>query len=172
MENIEIWKSLDILGYPNYEVSNWGRVKSLPRNTTKEKILKQCKNKYGYLHLNLCNDGKVKLFTVHKLVALAFLENPLNLPQVNHKNEIKTDNRVENLEWVSPKENTNYGSCIERRSKTKSIPIIQLDLQENFIREWQSTIQVEKELNIYATSITACCKGKIKTCGGFIWRYK
>ena len=185
MEEVEIWKSLKFLGYPDYEVSNMGQVKSLERvviykdgrkHLYKEKILKPSNDKDGYLLVGLYKNRKMKTFKVHRIVCLAFLENPDNLPQINHKNEIKTDNRVENLEWITPKENTNYGTHNERVSKTKkgigSKPIIQLDLQGNFIKEFNSATTASEELNIKNTNICMCCKGKMKTAKGYKWVYK
>lgn len=120
----EIWK--DIAGYEGlYQVSNVGRVRSLKRsvfvrNRNKYKTLKgsiktgcyELKN--GYHVVSLYKDGIGKRFFTHRLVAVAFLENPLNLPQVNHKDENKKNNSVDNLEWCDAKYNTNYGDCIEK----------------------------------------------------------
>lgn len=113
MEAIEVWK--DIKGYEgHYQVSDLGRVKSLSRvvksrvgvfGTKKEIILKTFKNGDGYLKYKLCINGKEKSVISHRLVANEFLENPFNKPQVNHKNGIKYDNRVDNLEWVTSSEN-------------------------------------------------------------------
>lgn len=182
MEEIEVWKSLDFMNYPEYEVSNMGRVKSLKRG--KEKILHQEKNKNGYLRIQLCSNNK-KNFSVHRLVASAFLENPENLSCVNHKNEIKTDNRVENLEWVSYKYNNNYGTRNERisesnKDKPKSeehkqnlqTPIIQLTINNKFIKEWFGATQASQDLNLSQGNITACCRKKRNKCGGYKWVYK
>lgn len=185
----EIWKSLDFMGYPDYQVSNMGRVKSFERNGTKGGILKQGKNKYGYLLVVLCKNGVTKTFAVHQLVALTFLKNPNNLPQINHKDENKENNHVDNLEWVTPKENVNYGTRNERAckankgrkrseetkqkmSETKRIPILQYTKDMVFIRDWDSAKTVSTELNINQSNITQCCKNKRKSVGGFIWRYK
>ena len=115
MESIaEIWK--DVQGYEGlYQVSNLGRVKSLGRFVDKlkchywqeEKILKPRKNHYGYLRFNLYKDGKTKTFSVHRLVAVAFIPNPENKPQIDHINADKTNNTVNNLRWVTCKENIN-----------------------------------------------------------------
>lgn len=103
----EIWKHID--EYQNYMVSNIGRVKSLKyNNTEKEQLLKPRIDTYGYLVITLCKNGKVKSIRVHRLVASAFIDNPESKPQVNHKNGTKTDNRFDNLEWVSAKENINH----------------------------------------------------------------
>ena len=110
----EIWK--DIQGYERlYQVSNLGRVKALPRTDSnnrhrKERIMKQFRDKDGYYILGLTKNHKHKTVRVHRLVANAFVQNPLNLPQVNHINEIKTDNRAENLEWCTDAYNLTYGS--------------------------------------------------------------
>ena len=168
----EIWK--DIKDYEGlYMVSNWGRVKSLPRNGTVKyaRILKPGTNRYGYLFVNLSKNGIIKTYLVHRLVAEAFLDNPDNLPQINHKDEDKTNNHVNNLEWCDAKYNTNFGTCIERRSKKKSKTVLQYDLEGNFIREWPSTMECER--NGYKnTGISQCCLGKQKTHKGFIWKYK
>lgn len=119
----EIWK--DITGYEGiYQVSNLGRVKSLERVVVigygakrlfKEKILKNnVNNKNGYVYVGLHKDGKTKQSRVHRLVALEFLKNEDNLPHINHKNEIKTDNSVDNLEWCTSKYNNNYGHHMEK----------------------------------------------------------
>lgn len=110
----EIWK--DIKKYPNYQISNFGRVKSKERytrqrngiNLRKEKLLKQLTDSKGYLYVRLYNDNGFKNIKVHRLVAISFLENFNKLPQVNHKNGIKTDNKVENLEWCTNLENQRH----------------------------------------------------------------
>lgn len=130
----------------------------------------------GYLYIDLCKDGKRKHFNIHRLVAQEFIPNPNNLPQVNHKNEIKTDNRACNLEWVSAKDNSNWGTHNEKIAKANtngklSKPVLQYDKSGVLIKEWVSSHQVERELGIWQSSIVQCCKGKLKSTGGFIWKY-
>lgn len=118
---MEIWKP--IANYEGlYEVSNEGNVRSLNyRHTGKVQVLKLSVNRYGYLQVNLhSKEGKQKTYKVHRLVAQAFIPNPNNLPEVNHKDENKTNNCVENLEWCDRKYNNNYGSRNEKMSKTLS----------------------------------------------------
>ena len=171
----EYWKP--VVGYEGlYEVSNWGRVKSIKFG--KERILKQY-IRCGYYIVSLWKNGKGKSYSVHRLVAEAFLEIPEELRhlegtrylQVNHKDEDKNNNNVDNLEWCDAKYNTNFGTCIERRSKKKSKTVLQYDLQGNFIKEWKSVAECGR--NGYNHGhIAACCLGKRKTHKGFIWKYK
>ena len=164
---IESW--VDIVGFEGlYEVSDQGRVRRDGR------ILKPQKYRGGYLDVALSKNGIVKRGKIHRLVASAFIPNPNNYPQVNHKDENKTNNAVSNLEWCDSKYNNNYGSKNERVAEKKSKPVLQYDLLGNFIREWPSAIKVEEELGIYHGNISMCCYGRTgyKTAGGFVWRFK
>lgn len=124
---MEIWK--DVPGYSGmYQVSNTGKIKSLSRLkrgrgksmfVTPERILSGIRNKYGYLEVILHDGSTIKHHTIHRLVATAFIPNPESLPQINHKNEIKNDNRVENLEWCDAKYNMNYGTRTKRAHEIK-----------------------------------------------------
>lgn len=168
----------EVPGFSGYLVSRDGRIYSLFRN----KFLRQGVSKFGYNRVGLYSTpgGKPKWVAVHRIVAQAFLPNPENLPQVNHKNEIKTDNRAENLEWCSCSYNINYGKrndtvskkLMEHKTKTVGRKIRQLDRETGeTIRVWDSMHQIERELGISHSSICRCCTGRRKTQGGFRWAY-
>ena len=164
----EIWRA--IKGYEDlYEVSNFGRVKSLFRY---KKVLKPIKDTNGYLKVNLYKNGSHKFVNIHKLVANAFIDNPNNFKYINHKDEDKTNNRVDNLEWCSFYYNLLYGTRLERIAKKNNKPILQFDLNGNFIKEYESITQASKELNIKLDYISSCCLGRRKTSKGYIFKFK
>lgn len=170
----EIWS--DIKEYPNYMVSNLGSVKSLSNNKTrKEKILKQCKNNKGYLLVGLCKNANEKKYQVHRLVAQTFIPNPDNKSCIDHINGDKSDNRVCNLKWVTHEENSD--NPISKNKHIKFFkenclkPIIQFSKDNQFIRKWDSALDVQRELGIHNSYICKCCKGKQKSAGNYIWKY-
>lgn len=112
----DVWKSLDFMGYPNYEVSNMGDVRSLNYGLMSDKRV----NKKGYRKVRLCKNGEQKEFLVHRLVAFAFVENPNpeEFNVVNHMDENKLNNRADNLEWCTNEYNITYGTAIQRRVET------------------------------------------------------
>ena len=175
----EIWRTAvyDDVVYEGYEVSNFGRVRSLNYNrTNKIRELKSYTNKFGYLRTYLRKDNVTKYIFVHRLVANVFIPNPLNLSQVNHKDENKTNNNVENLEWCTCTYNINYGSRNEKSAKTntngkKSKKVLQFSLTGEFIREWPSTMECGRNGFIQG-NVAACCRGQYKKHKGYIWRYK
>lgn len=139
-------------------------------------MLKPGKNTGGYLQIKLCKNGKRKIFTIHRLVAETFIPNPDNLLCINHKDENKENNRVENLEWCTYEYNNNYGTIKQRISKANtngkcSKPVIQFSKSGEFIREWPSMMECGRNGFNYK-SICSCCQGKLKSADGFIWRYK
>ena len=150
----EVWR--DIEGYEGlYQVSDSGRVKSLNyRRSGKEGIIKIWKRKDGYLQVQLSKDGKLKTHKVHRLVGQAFIPNPEWLPQINHKNEDKANNCVDNLEWCTREYNHSYGTKNERISITMGKPVI--CVETNMI--YFSARDAQRKTGIFATSITACVK--------------
>lgn len=146
-----------------YAITSCGKVWSYKR----KKYLKPMKDKDGYLYVNIRIDGKQKNFKIHRLVAEAYIPNPDGKPQVNHKNEVKTDNYINNLEWATAKENINYGTHNERISDRRKKPVFCLELN----RVFDSAKTAGNELNICSANITKCCMGNRKTCGGYHWQY-
>lgn len=207
----EIWK--DVVGYEGlYQVSNKGNIRSKDRlyNTPylknvqvvirKGTSIKPRPDRYGYLTVRLKKNSKGKTFTIHKLVALAFIENVSGKTCIDHINGNRTDNRVENLRWVTIKENQNNPITKKRLSECKigakhhffgknlskehsqkignankngkcSIPVIQLDLDFNFIKEYPSTNEVERQTGICHGGIWRAIKNQ-STAGGYRWVYK
>ena len=156
----------DIKGYEGlYAVTSCGKVWSY----INEKFLKPGVNSDGYLQVQLFKEGKFKNHYIHRLVAEAYIPNPDNLPQVNHKDENRTNNCLQNLEWCDAKYNINYGTCITKISNSHKIPILQYDLDGNFIREWSSATDVGEEVR---KGISQCLRGKSKSSYGYVWKYK
>lgn len=163
----EIWK--DIINDNNYMISNLGNVYS-KRNKI---ILKPYKTRKGYLRIMLSNR---KRYLVHRLVAQAFISNSNDLPQVNHIDGNKQNNCVNNLEYCTQSENMQH--CLKTglriMPKGKEVynarAILQYDINNNFIKEWDCIQDAQRELNLH--HISECCYGKRKKCGNFIWKFK
>ena len=156
-----------------YSVSSYGRVKS----KRSRKILKLWLSKFGYYNCKICINNKEYVKRVNRLVAELFIPNKYNLPCVNHKDENKENNFYENLEWCTHKYNTNYGTCQERRIlslaktlKNKSKFIIQYTISGEFVAKYNGRSEILKSGLNYAT-IIRCCKRKINTSYGYVWRY-
>lgn len=180
---LEIWK--DVVGFETlYQVSNLGRVKSLAKEVDnnggkqkrKECIVKSRKNRHGYLQLTLSNNKKYTK-TIHRLVAEAFLPNTSNKPQINHINGIKTDNRVENLEWATASENTLHsvnvlGNKSPRGRYNKfSKPVLQIK-DDKIIAKFECVMEAERQTGINNGNIANCANGHRKTACGYKWRYE
>lgn len=154
---MEIWKPIP--EFESYKISTYGRVKN-PYG----KILAQGSNKKGYKHVYLNNETKKhKHSFVHRLVAFAFIPNPNNLPQINHKDKKCDNNHVENLEWCDNTYNQRYSNAKQ---------IVQYDINGNLLKFWNAISDIQKELGIPSTNVSKCCKAKIKTINGFIFLYK
>ena len=182
MTTTEQW--VDIPNYEGlYKISNFGNVLSLGNGGPnkykgKKTLLKPRKNIYGYYYVGLSKNGVKKSYTIHKLVAKVFIPNPNCLPCVNHRDENRLNNNVDNLEWCTYKYNTNYGTCIQRRSEKtrndpkRSKPVIQYTLDGVFVKEWPSLMEIERQLGWHRAGITTCINGKTKQAYGYVWSFK
>ena len=184
----EIWK--DIKGYENmYQISNIGQVKSLEHyvqqknrwgqtisRIQKSRLMKIHINKNGYFRVVLHKNGIEKNYSVHRMVYEAFVGEIPDGMQVNHINEIKTDNRLENLNLMTPKENSNWGTRNERVSEKQtngknSKPVLKIDpISNEIVAEFPSTKEAERQTGF--NHISLWCRGERKSADGYIWKYK
>lgn len=171
----EIWK--DIEGYEGlYQVSNMGRVKSLPRRTTRGGILKT-NSSARYLQVDLSKNGESILHSIHRLVATAFPDICgvyFDGAEVNHKDENTHNNKAENLEWCTKHYNNNYGTRVERIVKKTSKPVNQYTKDGRLIAEYSSASEAERQTGIHQGNICSCCRGNksFSHAGGYKWAYK
>lgn len=188
----EIWKDFpkiyeDCQFHEGYEISNYGRLKAKENSNRnafykgKAHICKTGLNRCGYECIRITFRGKSKTFTIHKIVAIAFVDNPSSYKEVNHKNEIKTDNRADNLEWCTRSYNMKFGTGVKLGKKrmlesaffqNKMKPVNQYDMDMNFIRTFASMSQAAKSIGSKTVSdIKNCCIGKQKYAYGYKWKY-
>lgn len=175
---------MKIENFENYEVRPNGEVVIIKTG----RVLKPCKDKDGYLRVHLWKNGKGKRFGVHRLVAQAFIPNPDNLPCVNHKDEVKTNNFVfvredgsvdfdkSNLEWCTHVYNMNYGTRNKRSAESKingkrSKTVLQLKKDGSLVRVWPSVNEVKRQLGYSVGNISSCCRGKLHSAHGYKWCY-
>lgn len=178
----EVWKPIE--GFPNYAVSNRGRVYSFTREEVcnghirmrQGRILIPRLGKQGYYYVVLRDGIRNRTKKVHRLVAEAFLANPEHLECVNHKDECRTNNFVENLEWCTTAYNVTYGGAIRKTQErfietgwSKSVE--QYDKEGNFLRRFSSVNEAARHIGRKPGGITNCCKGNRKIAYGFIWKY-
>lgn len=174
---MEIWK--DVIGFEGlYQVSNLGRVKILSKkiksmsgySIRKEKYTKMGPNSRGYTNAALTKGGVPKIIGLHRLIAIHFIPNPENKPQINHKDGNKSNNKINNLEWCDASYNQTHAIINELRLHRH---VFQYDKNHNFIKEYICGTLAGKELNIDPSCILKVCKNmKYRyTAGGFIWKY-
>lgn len=182
----EIWK--DIQGYEGlYQVSNFGRVKSLDRmakcrggvyKLNKERIVFGGIGKYGYNTVCLRKENKRKYLLSHRLVAINFIPNPENKPKVNHINGVKTDNSIENLEWCTVSENTKHGFDVLGRKMKKgyedkrSKSVMQVSLDGFLQNIFGSINEAANTLGFHSGTIYGCLSGRAKKAFGYKWYYE
>ena len=166
---MEIWK--DIPNYEGlYQVSNLGNIRGLYNYRGKYHILKP-RLKRGYHQIGLRKNTIRKWFAVHRLVAQVFIANPHNCKYINHKDENKLNNSVENLEWCTAHYNNCYGTRRERVKQKIAKKVLQYDLNNNFIREYPSIADASKPYKTLS-NISLCCRGIYKQVYGYIWRFE
>ena len=165
---MEIWK--DIRGYEGiYQVSNYGRVKRFFQKG-KERMLKGKKDKDGYVEIVLSKDSEKRYFRLHRLVAEAFILNVENKPEVNHKDKNKLNNTSANLEWVTTAENIRHSFLLGRNVHVKAV--LQYTKNMELVAEFASQKEASEKACVKQSNISSCCNGRLKTVGGYIWRYK
>ena len=159
----EVWK--DVKGFDGiYQVSNLGNIRSV-------KLMKPRPIWNGYMQISFYKDGIEYHRLVHRVVAEAFLENSENLPQVNHKDENKKNNRADNLEWCTRNYNKNYGTGNKRSAEKRSKRVLQFTLDWELIEEHPSLISIERNLGYDHSTIAKCCNRKKAQAYGYRWKY-
>lgn len=183
----EIWKNIpNYIGY--YQISNFGRVKSLTRKvkssrskieyrTVNERIIKSRIDKYGYETVILRKENTDKHFTIHRLIAICFIPNPENLPSINHIDENKLNNTVENLEWCTVKYNNSYNNRQEKinlslREKVKGKEILQFDSEWNLLQEFKSLRDMQRQTGFSRIQVKRVCNGLQEQSYGYFWKFK
>lgn len=178
----EIWRTID--DFSDYEISNYGNIRSIDRDyidtwgryyQKKGQMIKQyvqiTKGNYKQVMVTLLKDHKPHRLIVARLVAKTFIPNPNNYPQVNHIDENSLNNNVNNLEWCDYKYNINYGTYLERRSKSKSRAIDVYDINNNFIETLPSGVEVSKKYNVSRGSVSSVCNGKRNSVKNYIFKF-
>lgn len=165
--NSEVWKP--ITDYENlYLVSDHGNVFGVKRG----KCLRKRLSPKGYPQVNLSKDGKLHTFRVHRLVATHFVPNPYNLPEVNHIDEDKCNNKVSNLEWCDRAYNVTYGNGMDKRLNSVRKPVVQFSKTNGEpLAAYESASQAQRTTGIRSVSISECCRGIRKSAGGFKWQF-
>jgi len=185
MEGIELIELVDdieeewraIPGFEMYLVSNYGRVYTKHRN----KLLSPADNGRGYKMVSISKNNIAKLHLVHRLVAMLFIPNPLNLPEVNHKEGLKYKNRVFDLEWMTKSENMQHAvdnklllphwKGVFGKNHHNSIKVDQFSKSGELIATYDCGKEAERKTGILQSNTSSCCTGKLKSAGGFIWKH-
>ena len=153
--------------YDRYEVSNDGRV----RHKVRQKDLKGRPNPGGYLYVSFNINGKRQNFAIHRLVATAFIENPQNSPEVNHKNGDRADNRVSNLEWVTSRENKTHAYHKDSNRIERGKAVHQFTKDGEHLKTYSSLSEAAQAVGCKVGAISNCARGRSKTSMGYVWKY-
>ena len=183
---VEVWKP--VKGYEGiYEVSDHARVRSLDRiarskhrngksftRKVKGHIITQRVNNNGYMTVRLSKDGESKIHLVHRLVAVAFVPNPYELPFVNHKDDTPKNNMPDNLEWCTNQYNVTYNNIQYRAKATRRKAVVQMTLDDKFVAEYESTHDAARKTGFHQGNIAGACRGQhnLLNVYGFHWKYK
>lgn len=153
-----------------YEVSSEGRVRRVKEGANK--ILKPYSNKKGYLGVDLHDCGRRLSAKIHRLVAAAFIPNPMGYLEINHKDENKANNAAKNLEWCTRQYNVKYGTGAERGIQQLKKVVCQYNYNGELIKKWPSAKELSRELAIDSACVVRCCNGIMRTFRGYIWVYE
>ena len=168
---MEEW--IRIKNYPHYYISNLARVKSFKKwRGTTSRIMKPGGSSSGYLSVVISNSNGHRTHNIHRLLAEAFISNPENKPMINHKNGIKTDNRIDNLEWCTRSENQIHAFRTGLVKPPGETPVLQFSMSGEFIAEYKSQMEAARQTGVSQGNIWSVCNGRYKKTNGFIWKYR
>lgn len=157
----------DVVEYSNYEVNYYGQI----RHKTRKQILKPRRNNGGYLYVNFKINGKNTNFAVHRIVANAFIPNPNGYTEVNHKDYDRTNNCVDNLEWVSSSQNSKHAYLKKENRASRGKQVEQYSKTGEYIRTYETVSDAAQAMGCCVAAISNCCLGRTKTSQGFRWSF-
>ena len=157
----------EVKEYSNYEVNQFGEI----RHKTRRKVLKPRSNNGGYQYVNFKINGKNTNFAVHRIVANAFIPNPKGYTEINHKDYDRTNNCVDNLEWVDSSQNKQHAYLKDENKSSRGKAVIQRSKDGTYIKTFETISKAAKEMNCSIAAISNCCLGRTKTSQGFLWSF-
>ena len=157
----------EVKEYSNYEVNQFGEI----RHKTRKKVLKPRSNNGSYQYVNFKINGKNINFAVHRIVANAFIPNPKGYTEINHKDYDRTNNCVDNLEWVDSSQNKQHAYLKDENKSSRGKAVIQRSKDGTYIKTFETISKAAKEMNCSIAAISNCCLGRTKTSQGFLWSF-